>query len=329
MNLNSTTFDNTHFSKPITDAFLHCTKSVQEAQAVTGIPDSIRQYVNAAIADSTRKAYRTDLADFMQWGGAVPATPETIAAYLADRADSLSPITLARRLVAIGRAHTSQGLDDPTKSDLVRTVLRGIRRTNGVAQRQVVPVLKADLLAMLPQMHGTKGLRDRALLLLGFAGAFRRSELVALDYTDLQFVNEGLIVYLRKSKTDQEAVGRKIGVPHGRTAGCPVRALREWLGHAQITAGPIFRSVNKGGGIGSRLSAHAVALIVKQHAQSIGLKAANVSGHSLRAGLATSAAQAGIAAHRIADQTGHRSLEMLRRYIRDGELFVNNAGGIL
>lgn len=323
------TFDNTHFSNSILDAFQPCTKSVQEVQAVTALPDSIKQYVSAAIADSTRKAYQTDLADFMQWGGAVPATPETIAAYLADRADTLSPITLARRLVALGRAHASQGMPDPTKADLVRTVLRGVKRKNGTAQRQVVPVLKADLLAMLPLMTGTKGLRDKALLTLGFSGAFRRSELVALDVTAISFVQEGLVVYLRKSKTDQEAVGRKIGVPFGRTAACPVKALQQWLDHGQISAGPIFTSVKKSGALGGRLSAHAMALIVKQYAQAIGLDADNVSGHSLRSGLVTSAAQAGIAMHKIQQQTGHRGLEMLHRYIRDANLFTDNAGGIL
>ena len=325
------TFDNKNIPKPITNAFQPCTKSVQAVQAITGmaLPEGVSQYISASIADATRRAYRTDLADYMQWGGAVPATPETIAAYLADRADTLSPVTLARRLVAIGRAHASQGMPDPTKADLVRVVLRGVKRKNGTAQRQVVPVLKADLLAMLPLMTGTKGLRDAALLLLGFSAALRRSELVALDYTDLQFVNEGLVVYLRKSKTDQEGEGRKIGVPWGRTAACPVKAVQRWLEHSQITAGAIIRSVHKSGVIGDRLSAHAVALIVKSYAQAIGLNPEAVSGHSLRAGLVTSAAQAGIAVHKIQQQTGHHGLEMLHRYIRDANIFENNAGGIL
>lgn len=231
--------------------------------------------------------------------------------------------------MAIGRAHTSQNHPDPTKTDLTRAVLKGIRRTKGMAQRQVSPVLASDLLAMTEHMQGIKGLRDRALLSLGFAAALRRSELVALNVADLSFVPEGLVITLRRSKTDQAGEGRKIGVPWGRTAACPVRAVRAWLDHTQVTDGPVFLSVKKGGALGTRLSDHAVAEIVKTYAQAIGLDPASLSGHSLRSGLVTSAAKAGIALHRIADQTGHRSMEMLRRYIRDANLFLNNAGAIL
>ena len=329
------TSDNNQLPNPINGVCLGAGEGgsrVQRLQSIapgSALPESVSQYLSASIADSTRKAYRSDLADFVTWGGQVPATAETVARYIADRADSLSPITLARRLVAIGRAHGTQQMEDPTKADIVRTVLRGIKRTHGMAQRQVSPVLREDLLSMLPLMTGTKGLRDKALLTLGFSGAFRRSELVGLDYTDLAFVNEGLIVTLRKSKTDHHAEGRKVGIPNGRTCACPVKALREWLDHAQITTGPIFTSVKKSGALGGRLSAHAVATIIKSYAETIGLDPDSVSGHSLRAGLATSAAKAGIAMHKIQQQTGHRGLQMLTRYIRDGELFINNAGGIL
>lgn len=320
--------DNNQFPKVINGGCQGCTKPDREHASIA-LSDSISRYISASIADTTRKAYRTDLADFVRWGGSIPCSPEMIAAYLIDRADNLSPVTLARRLVAIGRAHASQQLTDPTKADIVRSVLRGIKRTNGMAQRQVSPVLRENLLAMLPMMTGTKGLRDRALILLGFAAALRRSELVALDYTDLAFVSEGLVVHLRRSKTDQTGEGRKIGVPYGRSAACPVKAVQLWLEHAQISSGPIMRSVKKGGGIGGQLSDHAVATIIKSYAKAIGLNTDNVSGHSLRSGLATSAAKAGIAMHKIQQQTGHRGLQMLTRYIRDGELFINNAGGIL
>ncbi|HQR02857.1 MAG TPA: site-specific integrase [Rhodocyclaceae bacterium] len=297
--------------------------------AVRTLPEAISSYVVAALADNSRRAYTGDLQDFLAWGGAVPCTPEVLAEYIAARAQTHSPITITRRVVGISRAHTSQGLPDPAKSDLVRVVLRGIRRTHGQPQRQVTPLMKSDLLSILPLMTGTTGLRDRALILLGFAGAFRRSELVALDVADLQFVQEGLIAHVRKSKTDQDGNGRKVGIPYGRTHACPVKAVREWLDHAGITEGPVFRSVRKGGAIGNRLTAQSVALVVKAYAQAAGLPASAYSGHSLRSGLATSAAQAGITAHKIQQQTGHRSLAMLHRYIRDGQLFVENAGGIL
>lgn len=330
------TFDNLHLSDPINEdpkdrldvAEGDQSRSVDAGRI--GLPDSVRTYLSAAIADNTRKAYRSDLADYYQWGGAVPGTPEMVAQYLSFRAQTLSPVTLTRRAVAVSRAHTSCGLSDPAKTDLVRTVLRGIRRKNGQPQRQVQPLLRADLLAITQTLTSTtKGLRDRALLLLGFSAALRRSELVALDCADIEFVNDGLIVHQRRSKTDQDGVGRKIGVPYGRTSACPVRALKAWLEHAHIESGPIFRNIRKGGAIGNRLSDHAVARIVKTHAQAVGLNADQFSGHSLRAGLITSAAQAGISTNKIMATSGHRSIQMVNRYIRDANLFTNNAGGIL
>jgi site-specific recombinase XerD len=311
----------------------HIVKSIaQEAiaisQAVPVVTPSVTQFINAAIADNTRRAYQQDLRDFLQWGGAVPCTPDTLAAYIADRAKTVSAHTITRRVVGIGRAHVSQGLADPAKTDLVRTVLRGVRRVKGTAQRQAAPLLKADVLTMMTRMSGLKGHRDRALILLGFAAALRRSELAALDFADIEFVREGLVIHLRRSKTDQEGVGRKIGVPWGRTSACPVKAVEKWLEASRITCGAVFRAINRGGGVGeSQLSAQSVALILKGYAKGIGLNPANISGHSLRSGLVTSAIQAGVAVHKIQQQTGHRSVEMLSRYIRDAGLFDSNASG--
>jgi integrase len=228
------------------------------------------------------------------------------------------------------RAHTTQGLIDPTKSDLVRTVMRGIRRSTVGRQRQAAPVLKEDLLPMLACMHGTKGIRDRALILVGFAAALRRSELVALDVDELQFVSEGLLIYLSRSKTDQEGEGRRIAVPYGRTSACAVTAMRNWLGVSGITTGAVFRSIGKSGVVAaSRLSDQSVSLIVKKYALAVGLPAMAYSGHSLRAGLVTSAAKAGVSFSKIQQQTGHRSTEMLTRYIRDANVFQDNAAGLL
>ncbi len=294
------------------------------------VTKQVSHYVSAAISASSRRAYRGDLADFLSWGGVVPCSPETLAAYIADRADTHSPHTITRRVVGISRAHVSQGLADPAKNDLVRTVLRGVRKAHGRPQRRVAPLLKQDLLSILPLMQGTKGIRDRALILLGFAAALRRSELVALDMEDLGFVNEGLIVHQRRSKTDQEGEGRKIAVPYGRTSACPVKAVQQWLGHAQIVSGAIFLSVGKGGRIQtSRLTAGSVALILKACATGAGLAASDISGHSLRSGLVTSAAQVGASTYKIQQQTGHRSVEMLARYVRDANLFENNAAGLV
>ena len=251
-----------------------------------------------------------------------------LIAYLVDHAAVLSPVTLSRRLVAIGRAHTTLGHPNPCRTELVRTTLRGIWRVHGRPQRQVAPALREDILAMPPHMKGARGIRDRALMLVGFAGALRRSELVALQYDDLAFVKEGLTVLIRRSKTDQLGQGRKIAIPFARSHACPVKALTAWLDHAGIQSGPIFCIVNKRGEVGRlALSPQSVALIVKDYATKAGLDATLYSGHSLRAGLITSAAKAGVSSWKIREQTGHKSDAMLQRYIRDADIFEGNAAG--
>jgi integrase len=171
------------------------------------------------------------------------------------------------------------------------------------------------------------GVRDRALLLLGYAGAMRRCDLVGLDVTDLAFGDEGLVVVVRKSKTDQVGAGRKIGIPFGQRAEtCPVRAVQVWLEESAIGEGPVFRSMNKHGHVlEQRLSGKAVAEVVKRSLVAAGKSARQFAGHSLRAGLITQAAMAGVSERAIQDQSGHKSLAVMRRYIRDGSLFRENA----
>jgi integrase len=289
-------------------------------------PRSVADYIAAATADNTQRAYQSDLRAFLAWGGSLPSAPDAIAAYLAVHAAVLSPVTLSRRLVAIGRVHTALGHPNPCRADLVTTTLRGIWRIHGRPQRQVRPILREDLLAMLPHMTSTRGIRDRALILIGFAGGFRRSELVALHHDDVAFVKEGLTVLVRKSKTDQGGAGRRVAIPFARSHACPVKALTAWMDHAGIVCGPLFRIVNKGGVIGGAgLSPQSVASIVKEYAGRAGLHADSYSGHSLRAGLITSAAIAGVSSWKIRQTTGHRSDAMLQRYIRDAEIFEGNA----
>jgi len=193
-----------------------------------------RAYVDAATAANTRRAYRSDWADFTAWCErhgltALPATPETVALYLAALAGVAKVSTVQRRLTAIAKAHRAACYDTPTKSEAVHLTMRGIRRTHGVAPTQKAPAVLADLRAMLAVLPNTLiGTRDRALLLLGFAGAFRRSELVSLDVADLAFGERGMTVTLRRSKGDQEGEGLKKGIPFGRHAlTCPVTAVRD------------------------------------------------------------------------------------------------------
>jgi integrase len=235
-------------------------------------------------------------------------------------------------LNAIAEAHKAVGAESPTHNALVRNTMKGIRRTIGTAPGQKAATLTDDIRAMVDATDaGIIGIRDRALILLGFAGAFRRSELVGLDVDDCVFSKDGLTVTLRRLKVDQEGVGRKIGIPYGSNPEtCPVRTMQAWIEQAAITAGPVFRSINRHGHVkAGRLSGIDVARVVKKLVDRAGLDASKYAGHSLRAGHATSAAIAGASERSIMNQTGHRSVQMVRRYIRDGNLFRDNSAGKL
>lgn len=293
------------------------------------LPSDVQRLIAASLSEGTKKGYQQDIAHFEAWGGSIPASAETIAAYLADLATSYKTATIVRRVTALSKAHDAMGAINPTKSELVRATLRGIKRTLGTASKEAKPILREDLFQMLDCMgDGTKDMRDKALLLLGFAGAFRRSELVGLDVEDINHVRQGIVVTLRRSKTDQNGAGRKIGIPFGRSKWCPVKQLADWLEHAGIETGPLFRGINRHGQVAEqRLSGEAVCVIVKQRAEAAGFDPTGYSGHSLRAGLATSAAMAGASAWKIRQQTGHASDTMLNRYIRDDDMFTSNAAG--
>jgi integrase len=261
---------------------------------------------------------------------ALPATPATVAAFLASQAElGKRASTLGRRLAALRYFHRAAGYDAPTGDEKVKATLGGIRRSIGSA-----PVRKrAATSDIVLGMVGTLGnetlrqLRDRALLLLAFASAMRRSELVALDVADLEWTAEGVLIRIRKSKTDQEGMGASVAVPKGEIA-CPVAALRAWLDAAGITEGAIFRRiVNKKAQrvLPARLAGRNVASIVKAGAVRLGFDPSTFGGHSTRSGLITSAAKRGVSLFKIMDQSRHKSAEMVRVYVRDTELFAGNA----
>jgi integrase len=307
--------------------------------AVVPLPlDRVRQFVGASKSENTLRGYRSDWHEFCGWCESrglvpLPATPESVAAYIADCAERLKVGSIQRRLNAIAEAHKAAGLErSPTHAGIVRNTLKGIRRTLGTAPAQKAAALTDDVRAMVEATDdGLIGTRDRALVLLGFAGAFRRSELVRLDVADCAFGRDGLTINLRRSKTDQTGVGRNVGVPFGSNPEtCPVRTLQAWLELAGVTDGPLFRSINRHGrAYPTRLSGIDVARIVKKLATRASLDAAKYAGHSLRAGHATSAAIAGASERSIMRQTGHRSVQMVRRYIREGNLFRENSAGKL
>jgi integrase len=309
----------------------------EERGAVQPLPSQVLEFIRASKAENTLRGYQSDWRDFCGWcetrGVApLPATPETVASYIAECAGHLKPGSIQRRLNAIAEAHKALGMDSPTHTPLVRNTMKGIRRTLGTAPAQKSAALTEDIRAMVTATgEGLIGVRDRALVLLGFAGAFRRSELVALDLADCTFGKDGLTVNLRRSKVDQDGLGRKIGIPYGSNPDtCPVRNVRAWIEAAGSADGPLFLPVTRHGQVrAGRMAGLDVARVVKKLAERAGLDPARYSGHSLRAGHATSAAIAGASERSIMAQTGHRSVQMVRRYIRDGNLFRENSGGKL
>ncbi|WP_442582522.1 tyrosine-type recombinase/integrase [Mesorhizobium sp. ASY16-5R] len=256
------------------------------------------------------------------------ALPQTVAAYLVARMkEGRKASTLAVAVAAIRHTHKAAGLPTPTEHEAVSMVVKGIRRTIGTAPVQKQPATAERVSAMLAHSaHTMQGMRDRALILLGMAGAFRRSELVALDASDLAFTDKGLDVTIRRSKTDQEGEGYTVAIPNGESLR-PVAVVRAWLDAAGITEGPLFRPVNKSSAVsGERLSGWAVAKIVKGYAERAGLDAEEFSGHSLRAGFVTSAAERGADLNRIMDQTRHVDPRTVRKYIRRAERYRDHAG---
>jgi site-specific recombinase XerD len=301
------------------------------------LPEQVRDFIRASKAESTVRGYHADWTHFCAWCEAsnvcpLPATPEAVASYIAECAGYLKVGSIQRRLNAIVEAHKTVNAESPTHSAIVRNTIKGIRRTMGTAQKQKTAALTDDVRAMLDASDkGMIGLRDRAIILLGFASAFRRSELVGLKAEDCTFGKDGLTITLRRSKTDQEGTGRKIGIPYGSNPDtCPVRTVQAWIEQAAITSGSLFRSLNRHGQVQNRrLSGVDVARVVKKLAERAGLDASKYAGHSLRAGHATSAAIAGASERSIMNQTGHRSVQMVRRYIREGSLFRENSAGKL
>lgn len=300
----------------------------------TDLAPVLQPYIEAALADRTRQEYRADLRRFLRWGGMLPASPDVLAAYLVAHATDHAMATLQRWLVSLGRAHTTQGWPDPTQTELVKTTFKGIRRRHGRPQRQVAPLVRDELVALLSTLDDSlHGQRNRALLLLGFAGALRRSELVGLQLGDLQFSSAGLTVQLRHSKTDQEHQGRPIGIPFARDPRhCPVQAVRAWqeclvrhLPQTPSAEAPLFRAIHRHGQIAdTALTGRSVALIVQACCRDAGLDPTRYAGHSLRAGFCTAAALAGKPNWQIRKQSGHKTDVMLNRYIRDGRLFADH-----
>ena len=321
------------------------TPALSSSSEPADLTRTVRQFNRRARAKNTNTAYHSDMTIFANWCQprglrAIPAEPNVVAAFVADQACAgIRPVTLNRRIAAIRATHRALNLPDPTADSIVRDALASARNQFGIAGKPKAPLMAAAVRSIaegLSRRAGPAIVRDRAILLLGFAAAMRRSEIVSLTPADIEFVPEGLKVTIRKSKTDQVGAGQTVAVPFGSSpATCPVAALKAWMalctpmgpdGSTCTPVGPLFRRIFKGGRIAPEsLTPYAVALSVKARAREMGYDPIRLAAHSLRSGFVTSAFNAGASVPKVMATTRHRSTGTVMRYSRDADLFRNNA----
>lgn len=296
-----------------------------------------RLFAKGAGGLNTARAYTADWNHFLAWcrkrnRSPLPADPDQVASYLRHCAEDLKLSTVLRRSSAISEIHKRKGFQTPTDEWVVRSTIRRLRQEHGSAAGSKKPLLVEDIKKMISHCPTTlAGKRDKALLLIGFAGALKRSELVNLDFEDVSVAKEGIVLTIYEKNSEKHRELRKVAIPYGRfRSTCPVTALLDWLDEANISTGPLLRSFNKHGRPKAfRMSDRVVAEVVKKYSELIGKRAKSFSAHSLRAGFATAAAIAGAAEASIQKQTGHKSLMVLRRYTMEASLFRENAAAKL
>jgi site-specific recombinase XerD len=286
--------------------------------------ETIKNLRNSKSANTLR-AYQSDYNDFSLFCSkngfqSMPTQPKILALYITHLSSYSKYSTLKRRLASISILHKTKGHYIDTKHPIIMENLMGIKRINGSNQKGKKPLLISDLKLLIEALHQSKEkdnrkIRDKALLLIGFSGGFRRSELVDIEYEDVEFVSEGVKIFVKRSKTDQSGEGMTKAIPYFNNENfCPVKALKKWVEEADLKKGKIFNISDK-----------SVALIIKKYVNYAGLDAYRYSGHSLRSGFATSTAESGAEERNIMAMTGHKSTEMVRRYIKEANLFKNNA----
>jgi len=276
-------------------------------------------------AANTLRAYQADFKDFSAFCtknglSYMPTEPKILSIYLTHLSSTSKFSTLKRRIASISVIHKMKGHYLDTKHPIIMENLHGIKRVKGSNQKAKKPILISDLKLIINTIDQAnqseiKKIRDKSIILVGFSGGFRRSELVNIDYDDIEFVSEGLKIFIKRSKTDQSGEGMTKAIPYFDNKNfCPVTALKKWIYKAEIKSGKLFDISDK-----------SVALIIKKHANLAGLDPNKYGGHSLRSGFATSAAESGAEERNIMNMTGHKTTQMVRRYIQEGNLFKNNA----
>lgn len=298
---------------------------------VTGMTQS---YLQAATSDNTRMAYQQDIRHFIGWGGLLPTSTDVIVKYLEHFAPQLNVRTLTRRISAIKNWHVYQGFSDPTSHPLVRKTLKGIKNVHGKPKDKAMALQLKELITMVNYLKGRGGIidaRNNALLQIGFFGAFRRSELHAIRYENLRFVDNGVEILISRSKTDQGGEGQHCAIPYGDEVLCPIMALKTWCEKAEINKGYIFRRIIKGGKMLEQpIAAQHVNKIVQEVAKGCGLpNAESYSSHSLRRGFATTASQRGASLSAIMRQGRWQHANTALGYVEEGQRFEDNAAKVI
>ena len=301
------------------------------------LQDETLNNLKSSKAVNTLRAYKSDYKDFVGFCAkhgfkSLPTEPKIISLYLTFLSKTSKVSTLRRRLVSISMIHKLQGHYLDTKHPIIIENLMGIRRVKGSVQKGKKPILINHLKSIInvinkQKIDEIKKARDKSIVLLGFGGGFRRTELISIDYEDLEFVPEGLKITIKRSKTDQIGEGMIKGLPFFTNPEyCPVINLKKWLELSKIKSGPIFKRFAKGSSITNyRLTDQTVVLLIKKYLSMAGIDNSNFSGHSLRSGFATVAAESGADERSIMSMTGHKTTQMVRRYIREANIFKNNA----
>lgn len=291
-------------------------------------------YIHAATSDNTRKAYQQDIRHFIAWGGLLPTISNVVLRYLEQHATILNARTLVRRLTALKNWHTYQGFADPTAHPVVRKTMIGIKNTHGKPKEKAAALTLETLIILCEYLSISNrliDLRNKALILIGFFGAFRRSELVTIQFEQIQFVKEGIEILIPRSKTDQGGEGQVCAIPYGNEQLCAVTVLKEWLAAAKIEGGAVFRMLHKNNAIlENAISPQRLNLILKSIATKCNLSnPENYSGHSLRRGFATTASKKGAPFQAIMRQGRWRHEGTVLGYIEEGTRFEGNAAGII
>jgi len=297
------------------------------------LQEEAKNHLANSKAENTKRDYRNDWTQFSEWcekNGLqdLPADPETLVYYITFLGKTLKASSIKRKMAAISQRHETAGYPSPSKTALVKGVWDGIQRKIGVKEEGKDALWLEELRQVVQAISQNKviGVRNRALLVIGWAGAFRRSELVQLNVEDISITRDGLLLHLNRSKTDQKGEGQDVALPYGSNPlTCPVRSLEDWLAVSGISEGPVFRRMDRHGNIMGRLTPQSVRLIVKDCCEKLGLDPDRYGAHSLRSGFCSTAAKAGKAEHQIMKQTRHKRSDSLQRYIKKANLFDDNA----